>query len=122
MKQRVFVYGTFKKGFPLHYYLKKNTYIGKGTLDNYEMYEVASGGYPAIIRGKGKINGEVYEVDNYTIFTLDMVEGEGYLFKREWETIVMEDGRKIHAWVYVYLRMINGEQKRIPSGEWKQEG
>ena len=122
MKQRVFVYGTLKKGFPLHSRLEKGTYICNGSLEGYEMFAVASGGYPAIKKGEGTIHGELYEVDDRTLISLDMVEGEGYLFKRECVTVEKEDGQEAQAWVYAYLHPVDEVYIRIPSGEWKAGG
>lgn len=121
MSQQVFVYGTLMKGFSLHDRLRNGTYLGKAMLEGYEMYAIAGGGYAAIVPGQGTVCGEVYEVDESTLYTLDLVEGEGYLFKKEWETVVMEDGRKTRLWVYVYLRPVTEVHRRIPSGDWKKE-
>jgi gamma-glutamylcyclotransferase (GGCT)/AIG2-like uncharacterized protein YtfP len=121
MSQRVFVYGTLMKGFPLHHRLRNGMYLGQATLEGYEMYAVGGGGYPAIVPGTGTVHGELYEVDEGTLYSLDLVEGEGYLFRKEWVEVVKEDGRKTRAWVYVYLRPLTGENRRIPSGDWKEE-
>lgn len=78
----VFVYGTLKKGFNNEPLLSDQKFLGKAVLadENFKMYEVE--GYykfPALVEckdGNGyKIFGEVYEVDDACLASLDRLEG-----------------------------------------------
>ena len=56
-----FVYGTLMKNQRNHGYLKDAIYIGEGTIDGYQMYDL--GTYPGIIKGKA---GNVHELIQFT--------------------------------------------------------
>lgn len=88
MKQNVFVYGTLKRGFLRHSAIEHCKYIGDfETEPNYSLFEVESASpFPALIEvepGEGvSVSGEVYEVDEETMITLDQIECAPYLYKR----------------------------------------
>ncbi len=110
----VFVYGTLKKGKSLHFYLKKSQFVGKGYIKGYDLYLVDW--YPAVVKGKGKVFGEVYKVDEETLSILDKVEEEGILYKRVREDVFLGD-KVIQCWIYVYLKDTNNLIK-IESGKF----
>ncbi len=117
MKYKVFVYGTLKKGFRLHKYLKNAKFLGEGFIQGYDMYLVSW--YPAVVKGKGIVYGEIYEVDEETLKILDKVEDEGVLYKRIEETIYLGKRKeKIKAFVYLYVREISNFEK-ITTGIFK---
>ena len=60
----VFVYGTLMKNYRNHGYLETSTYIGDGSIEGYEIYDL--GRYPGIIKGSGIVFGEVYQVTEET--------------------------------------------------------
>ena len=86
---RVFVYGTLKRGFSNHKVLARNhaEYLGNATTrDSYVMFDV---GYPLIIKDNSLHNedtapvvGEIYLVNRQCMKELDILEGEGILYKR----------------------------------------
>ena len=80
---KVFVYGTLKKGFGNHYLLSNSKLLGDSyTKQAYDLYNL--GYYPAMTdNGNYIIKGELYEVDKDTLYRLDMLEGEGYLYLRK---------------------------------------
>lgn len=59
-QRKVFVYGTLMNGESNHHFLDESTYLGKGTVEGYDMYNV--GWYPAIVHGDNIIIGELYQV------------------------------------------------------------
>jgi gamma-glutamylcyclotransferase (GGCT)/AIG2-like uncharacterized protein YtfP len=88
------------------------TFIEKSSVEGYEMYDV--GWYPAIIKGEGKVTGELYQVPLSDVADIDMLEGEGSLYAIKCETVTDAEGNRTLAFVYVYLRDVSG-LKRIPS-------
>lgn len=107
---KVFVYGTLKKGFGLHRVVAKSRFLGKSTLSGYAMFSRIY--FPYITKGEGKIHGEVYEVNQDTLQLLDAIES-GY--KRE-RVVVNLKGEKIKVYVYVFESEVGG--KKIDSGVW----
>jgi len=73
--QRVFVYGTLKRGLENDHYMKGQTFIGQATSKPlYRMYDF--GGYPGIVHADNgyAIQGEVWEVDEACKKQLDILE------------------------------------------------
>lgn len=104
MKYNVFVYGTLMKNMRNNYLLKNSEYIGKTEIDGYDMYDLGS--YPGIIKGNGKIKGEVYSVNESTMQEIDFLENEGDLY------IKVEENSPIgKVYVYVYNKSISDKNK-----------
>ncbi|WP_457636233.1 gamma-glutamylcyclotransferase family protein [Persephonella sp.] len=114
MEDLVFVYGTLKRGRDLHHYLQKSRFLGEGFIEGYEMYLVSW--YPTVVKGSGKVYGEVYSVDLETLKVLDRVEDEGRLYKRVKEKVKIED-RYVNCWVYIYQGSTKN-LKKIKSGRF----
>lgn len=112
--RQVFVYGTLMKGGLNHEHLENSTFLRNATLKGYDMYNV--GIFPAIIRGRGKAIGELYEVPLSDLPSLDKLEGEGSYYIRKCE-IVESEGDTTLAYVYEYIRSVSG-LKKISS--WKK--
>lgn len=111
--EKVFVYGTLKKGFYNHRLL--NGYEPKqAKAPGINLYEGSS--YPFAKRGPGTAIGEVYEVDDQTMNRLDRLEGHPSFYKRE-ETKVFCEGEFEEAWIYLYPDA--DKYPRIDDGEWK---
>ena len=74
-KKRIFVYGTLKSGFGLNPYMNNFKLLGIGKLKGFDMY--SNGYFPMIVKGKGEVVGEVYEIENgeTEIAVLDKIEG-----------------------------------------------
>lgn len=109
--RKVFVYGTLMTGEMNHHYLEESACIGKAAIEGYEMYNV--GWFPAIIPGNERIIGELYEVPNEDMPSIDMLEGEGSLYIRK----CRETTRKELAYIYEYAQDVKGLEK-IDS--WKE--
>lgn len=99
---KVFVYGTLKKGGRLNVHLEKSKFIEERTLDDYALYNVSwFPGIKKVEKGTGCVKGEVYEVNEHIMKTLDVVEGCPNLYTRK----TLEDG----TFVYVYNHEVNEE-------------
>ena len=100
----IFVYGTLKRGGRYHYLLEngKVSFMGKAiTRERFIMYE--RDGIPYVSRKKrlSRIKGEVYEVDEKTLFRLDLLEEHPHWYKREEVDVELEDGRDfLRAFMY----------------------
>lgn len=100
---KIFVYGSLKSGFRNHRLLQESNaeFLGtKYTKDtNFLMFSLGS--YPAVVKnekfGYGAIEGELYLIDDNTLFKLDLLESNGSFYKRE--EIELNDGSK--AWMYL---------------------
>ncbi len=109
MKFYIFVYGTLKRGKRANSLLSDAKFIGSGTVSGYEMYMVSD--YPGVVRGEGRVKGEVYEVDGETLKRLDEYEGVPILYERIEEAVELEDGRKVRAYLYLYKGRIDDLRK-----------
>ncbi len=110
--RKVFVYGTLMDGEDNHHFLENSTCLGKAAIEGYDMYNVG-GFYPAIIPGNSRIIGELYEVPENDMASIDMLEGEGSLYIRKCE--ITTDNEM--AYIYEYARDTEGLDK-IDS--WKE--
>lgn len=106
-KHLVFVYGTLKKGFYNNPYLVYAKYLGEFETSeaNYRMIDLGS--FPGVVKmsgdeTEGYIAGELYEVDDNTLKSLDVLEGNGQLYNRALVDIADSDG-PIQAWMYMLL-------------------
>jgi gamma-glutamylcyclotransferase (GGCT)/AIG2-like uncharacterized protein YtfP len=86
MPIRVFVYGSLKNGQGNHRLLAKAKFLGRSYIEgNYRM--VSLGGFPGVIRHESipmnRIVGEVYQVDEDTLQSLDVLEGHPRFYKRD---------------------------------------
>ena len=110
--RKVFVYGTLMNGESNHHFLESSTCLGKAAIEGYDMYNVG-GFYPAIIPGNARIIGELYEVHENDMTSIDMLEGEGSLYIRKCE---ITTGNEL-AYIYEYAQDTEGLDK-IDS--WKE--
>ena len=77
---KLFVYGTLKKGYYNHGWLKNTTkYLYDEVIHNFTLYDTGYG-YPAAVSQEGSyIEGEVYEIDKETYRNIKSMEvGAGY--------------------------------------------
>ena len=117
----IFVYGTLMKGFRNHIVILGSKCISRdAVLEGYAMYDV--GPYPAIVEEKGgKVKGELYEVRDSKIKTLNKMEGEGLLYKRTFVKVKV-GGAEVDGETYVYLLDVSGLEK-VPFEEqpWRRK-
>ena len=103
--RKVFVYGTLMKEEYNHPLIENSKFIKRAFVEGYDMYDM--GFYPAIISGEGIIPGELYEVAENDIDSLDQLEGEGSLYIRKCE--ICSDNSL--AYIYEYAQDIEGYEK-----------
>lgn len=124
----LFVYGTFMREEPRHHILKS-----EGTADFVEaaiapgMLFNSNRGYPLMVPGQGKVEGELYKLENPrdVFMFLDIVEdfrgyGEaGSRFIRSVITTITRSSRSVLAWAY----LLGGTPENLPlikSGDWRK--
>ena len=108
-KKYVFVYGTLMRNYRNHGYMNDSAYIGDGSIDGFEIYDL--GTYPGIIEGKGVVLGEVYQITEDTEKRLDFLEEEGSLYLKKQVNVRVDDNQTITAFVYVYNKDVSGCKK-----------
>ena len=105
-KIRVFVYGSLKKGHPLHDLIKrgKSEYVGRRMIHD-RLAMTSMGAFPALIDHEKEtrhVYGEVYVVDHETLAALDMAEGHPDFYKRRklW-TVPKGNEKALRVWTYI---------------------
>jgi gamma-glutamylcyclotransferase (GGCT)/AIG2-like uncharacterized protein YtfP len=127
--QKLFVYGTLRRGFALHSRLARldARYLGKGRIAG-NLYNL--GEYPGAVpsRSRGKaVEGEVYELQDpeKQLKTLDRAEEfnpavpERSLFIRQKATVRLTGGRRVRAWVY-FLPRRPSKARILSSGDFAE--
>lgn len=101
-KEIVFVYGTLKRGGKFNGSLESQTFLGPG--ETVLPRPLFIGAYPYVLRTKGKVpvKGEAYEVSPECFAVLDRIEGHPGLYRREKEEIILQNGKRIVAWMYFF--------------------
>jgi gamma-glutamylcyclotransferase (GGCT)/AIG2-like uncharacterized protein YtfP len=115
----LFVYGTLRKdcNHPIRRLLKQQAvFIGNAIFQG-KVFDL--GRYPGAIASKRSsdvVKGEVYELHgNGVLSRLDAYEGK--IFRRVVAEIVLSDGKKVQAWIYLYVGATRGF-RRIASGDY----
>jgi len=98
---KVFVYGSLKDGFGNNIILSDSNKI-KDTITKNKYEMISLGSFPAVLKEKqvAHISGEVYEVDEYTLEDLDILEGNGSFYKRELINVKGVSGK---VWIYFLI-------------------
>ena len=111
---KVFVYGTLKTGHGNNRLLEDATFVSTGyTNPVYSLYDL--GPFPAVKRnGTGIIYGELYEVTQEEMNSLDWLEGYPNFYNREVITVTC-GGEQHKAWMYY---MDNCHGTLVESGNW----
>lgn len=119
----VFVFGTLRKGQPRHYLLGGAKFIGKGVIEGFDLYYVYKI-FPGIVEGKGRVVGEVYEIDENQLLYLDEAEDvlkiknlDVGLSKRVKVKVKLDEGNEVIAWCYIFIQDLDDSVK-IESGDW----
>lgn len=104
MKQRIFVYGTLKRGGEYSRFMSGQEFLGEAwTEPNYRMIDC--GGYPGMFpveRHGQSIHGEVWLVDDQCLRRLDELEdvaGGEYAFARI-PLLPPHDAEFVHGYLY----------------------
>jgi len=96
---KVFVYGSLKKGFTNNRLLENDKFICETRTAGSKFEMVSLTGFPGVKYGLGSIHGELYEVSENTMLILDRLESNGHFYNRE--IIDLDNGDQ--AWMYVLL-------------------
>ncbi len=124
-KQRVFVYGTLRRGDPSG----KNAWLGDSVCQGTgrvagRLLDLAD--YPGMIPADEPgqwVTGEIYEVSAAVLAELDQYEGcdisspQPQEYRREMIPVEMENGESMTAWTYWFALPAAG-YRRIASGDW----
>ena len=114
---KIFVYGTLKRGFMLHDALSDSKFLGEAETAD-EAYAMYDGGCPTVSRTEydpGVIYGEVFEVTDAVLARLDRIEGHPHLYCRE-QVEIKDHGL---CWLYFADFRVEREESRIHSGKWE---
>ena len=120
MKERLFVYGSLKRGFSLHHELCGADFLGEAYVRGYEIYDI--GEYPGAYKSpdpKAILTGELYALDAGMFHKIDAVEGvaEGE-YRRIRTLVVSENGSTLRSWFYLCLLPRGKWDSRIETGQW----
>ena len=113
--QKVFVYGSLRKGGGLHDVLEDCKFLCFAkTSCNYTM--ISLGSFPALLEeGDNSILGEIYEVNKQTLASLDRIEGHPNFYKRT--KIKLEDESFVEGYV-LNDRSFTENCEKVLSGNW----
>ncbi len=114
---KVFVYGTLRTRESRNHVLRSSDFIGNfKSLPLYNMYDLGS--FPCISNsGKTSIIGELYEVDDYTLELLDMIEGHPTFYERKEILLAELDGLAMNDYTEAYF-LDKPNASLIKSGDW----
>lgn len=107
---RIVVYGSLRQKQGNHHWMTYAQLLGDYTLEGYQLYDL--GHYPAVVRGDGKIECEVYRISSSILTELDELKKDGQDYKRE--IIQTPYGS---AWIYLYQKPVDG-LRLIETGDW----
>ncbi len=112
MNDRVFVYGTLRRGEVHEQLLRGAQYLGgHRTEPRFTLFNL--GRFPAAVAGGSTaLVGEVFAVDAATLRWLDQFEHCPQTFLRTQIATPLGE-----AWIYLY-RLAPGTAMTIPSGDW----
>jgi gamma-glutamylaminecyclotransferase len=113
---RLFVYGSLLSGEDNHHHLTRSHRLGTcRTEPSYTLVDL--GAYPALLEGgTTSVRGELYEVDQSTLMSLDAFEGHPDMYRRG--LIRMTNGRSAIGYLLRQTELATG-CSTIASGDWK---
>lgn len=107
---RIFVYGSLKQGYALHFLLTNQLYLGEAsTAAEYRLLDC--GHYPALIKAEGMglpVNGELYDVDAHCLAQLDEAEGISEGLYERGSVILQPPHHQTLVLAYFYLQSTTG--------------
>ena len=120
---KVFVYGTLRKGEANDRLLENAACIAEQCWTNGILYDTGFG-YPAVKQAQiSQIFGELYTVTDSELMRLDQLEGyseagKNNLYERIQQTVYTDKGQ-FNAYIYVANKE-NLLKQKIPNGDWKE--
>jgi len=121
--ERVFVYGTLKRGERNHPLVAPYLHrVLPGWVEGFRLYHLPQGphrpyAYPAMVPGEGRVYGEVLCLAPEALPLLDELEEEGVEYRRVRMVAQTPEG-PVEAWAYLYLGGLEGALP-LPQGVWK---
>ena len=110
--ERVFVYGSLRRGQANHGQLREALAEAEGTLEGADLHDL--GPFPMAVPGSGRLQGEVFAVTREPLLALDRFEGVPRLYRRQRRRLV--DGRRV--WVYFGRAHQVRHSPLLPEGRW----
>lgn len=112
--ERVFVYGTLRRGGSNHFRMEKAEFVTMGTVKG-RLYRIDW--YPGLVLDAlaDGIVGEIYQMSPAVLEELDRFEGAEY--RRLQTQVRLADGPTVSAWIWEWIGPVD-ESKRISSGDW----
>jgi len=107
MSSIIFVYGSLKRGFQNQAFLEHAEFIGNAFTE--EKYVMVKGpNFPFLLKQHSEfeckpISGELYKIDKKTLSSVDILEGNGFLYNREKTVVRACYGETFDAWIYFLL-------------------
>lgn len=120
-KIKLFVYGTLRRHESNHDLVGKAECIAEQAWVYGELFDTKNGYPTLVLNEKGKVYGELLEINNNLLPEIDRLEDyipgrENNLYDRT-ETTVYTDGGKTTALIYVSVN--HHEMPKIKDGDWK---
>lgn len=122
MEQLVFVYGTLRQGERNHYLIDSAKLVTRQAWLKGKLIDTGKD-YPALLLGSNdRVYGEIYEVNNELLKTLDELEGfTGQGKKNHYERceqVISSDLGEFKALVYFYPKEVS-DSPVVPFGDWR---
>jgi gamma-glutamylcyclotransferase (GGCT)/AIG2-like uncharacterized protein YtfP len=112
----LFAYGTLMRGYALHAVLARGaTAVGEGRARG-RLLDL--GAYPGLVQGAGRVQGEVYRLDDPELLPV-LDREEGYNFERRRAIVTLAGGRRVRVWLYRY-RGPRERARLIPDGNYRR--
>lgn len=114
---KLFVYGSLLSGESNHSYLGPSPRLAEvRTAPGYSLVDL--GAYPGLVTGgRGSVVGELYDVDDATLKSLDAFEGHPMLFVRV--AIRLGSGEDADAYLLAREELARG-RPFVASGDWRR--
>lgn len=113
---RFFCYGTLKKGFRAHHMLSNALFLGEATTHpRYHLCNVSW--FPGMVEDEsisGGVQGELYEVTEDDLQSMDRYEGAPELFRRD--EVELSDGTSAIAYLF---NKPHANFSRVEGGVWE---
>lgn len=118
----VFVYGTLKYGFSNHCVIKGSRFVCDAVTD--KPYLLFASGIPFMVNDSNdfnsvRVSGEVYDVSDETLGSLDVLEGHPRFYKRESIWVI---NTKTNIKIYAFAYFINSDFFQLDHCEVLKDG
>jgi gamma-glutamylcyclotransferase (GGCT)/AIG2-like uncharacterized protein YtfP len=104
------------RGYPLHGVMARGvTLLGEGSVSG-RLLDL--GRYPGLVQGAGRVQGELYRLDDPELLPV-LDREEGYNFERRRAVVTLDGGRRARAWLYRY-RGSRERARPIADGDYRR--